>query len=365
MQACVRCHQRKVRCDKLHPCRRCQQSGIECTYSDRPKERLYSQDHVDGLENKLRRVESRNRLLSQELARARAAANSSPAVARSLSPATSHLHGDVFNEVSTLAINASGERHYLGSASGVLLADFVRAHVHAGTPQESADAAPASGNKGIASGTATPMAGEYDAGWSSLPSRQLARRLVMAYLDHDHICYPVIHPASLLSVLDSTYDAGRPFYDQHPFEAFVFNMVLAIATTHALTFDWQMLPSAESHHARAVSSVPAVLQQGGLRSLQAMLLLTQYRMSSSVHDNTASMLAFALPQACVPLLTLLVGMWHLVGMASRLAIQLGLHRQDMYPHQLESHTVETEDVSKLIEQEIARNCFWSTISMDR
>ena len=72
------------------------------------------------------------------------------------------------------------------------------------------------------------------------------------------------------------------------FESFILNMILAIATTHITEFDWQILPSAESHHDRALSSVAAVLQLGGLQSLQAILLLAQYRMSSSIHDNSAS-----------------------------------------------------------------------------
>jgi hypothetical protein len=137
-----------------------------------------------------------------------------------------------------------------------------------------------------------------------LPSYQLARRLVQAYLNHEYICYPMLHPASLVGILERAYNrhshegntaSGRTStgvscacHDSSPFESFILNMILAIATTHITEFDWQILPSAENHHDRALSSVAAVLQVGGLQSLQAILLLAQYRMSSSMHDNSAS-----------------------------------------------------------------------------
>jgi hypothetical protein len=88
-----------------------------------------------------------------------------------------------------------------------------------------------------------------------------------------------------------------------------------------------------------------VMGAGGIESLQAVLLLCQYRTGSSIKDNSASL-------------------WHLVGIASRLCLELGLHREstftvrnpvDLPPEKLEIYS----------KQEIGRRCFWSVVAMDR
>jgi len=187
---------------------------------------------------------------------------------------------DVAKEVSYLSINASGERNYLGSSSGVLLANFIKANVDIETSTRSSTP-PGDSEAAISTASAAELGRD-------LPSEPVARRLILSYLNHDHLCYPVVHPATLMALFSEIYGTNMMFYAQHASEAFVFDIVLAIATASICRSDWQGLPSAHSHYTRAMKRVSIVLEKGGLGGLQAVILLTQYRMSSSMQDTSAS-----------------------------------------------------------------------------
>jgi len=287
---CDHCHERKVRCDKTLPCRRCSLNGSECRYTDRTKARTYSQAHVDTLERRIKRLEVQNRTLVQQnrAGPVSPGGQNTPIVIQgNLSTNDSgspqhHTSADVAGEVSYLSINASGERNYLGSSSGVLLANFIRANVDIETSIRSTT--PLGDNE-----TTYPTASAIELG-RDLPSEQIARRLVLSYLNHDHLRYPVVHPATLLAMLSEAYSTNVTSYTRSASEAFIFDIVLAIATASICGSDRQGLPSAHSHYTRAMKQGSTVLEKGGLGALQAVILLIQYRMSSSMQDTSASML---------------------------------------------------------------------------
>jgi len=178
----------------------------------------------------------------------------------------------------------------------------------------------------------------------TLPPKHIARELFDNYFAHDHLCFPFLLQSSTLSIIEPMYK-DPSYYGGNAFEAFVFDMILAIATVNVYKLDWQMLPSSENHHARAMHRITDVLQAGGISSLQAILLLCQYRTSSSLQDTSASM-------------------WHLVGIAVRIAFELGLHRESAYDCKSRP-LVETDELDMLRRQEIRRRCFWSVFTLDR
>jgi hypothetical protein len=243
------------------------------------------------------------------------------------------------NEVTFLASTAAGERHYLGSTSGILFANLVKASVdvsnthplHSSTDGDIQHLEPLANVK-------------FAASKETLPSQELVRKLVSRYLSHDHLCYPFLPPQNLLSIVDSIYNDAA-FYTNNAYESFVFDLVLAIATANVYKFDWQMLPSAETHHTRAMSRITEVFQAGGLKSLQALLLLCQYRTGSSMQDTSASM-------------------WHLVGIAVRISYELGLHRESTYFLNNQERG-SAEYLEALRDQEVRRRCFWCVFAMDR
>lgn len=286
---CDHCHERKVRCDKTQPCRRCRLGGLPCHYTDRSKGRTYSQAHVENLERKVKRLESQNKVLVQRSTSTAPPSGSpgAPVVHHAPGPDASNaqrggLSSDVTGEVSYLTINASGERHYLGSSSGVLLANFIKANVDIESSTR-----PTSPPREAEASITTASAAELG---RDLPSESVARRLVLSYLNHDHLCYPVVQPATLLALLSEIYSTNKVLYAQQANEAFIFDIALAIATASMSRSDSHGLPSAHSHYTRAMSRASRVLEMGGLGGLQAIVLLLQYRMRSSMKDTSASKL---------------------------------------------------------------------------
>jgi hypothetical protein len=291
--SCDHCHGKKVRCDKTHPCRRCREAGQTCSYTDRSRVKLYSQTHVDSLQRRITRLEERNRLLGQQLATAsppgllsigRPQYADSGQTSRVSQRHSSERPVDVIGETSYLSITAAGERQYLGSSSGMLLANFVKANVEVDAisrqpspPQKSDGAA---GNIGANSVDINDN--------PDIPSESVSFKLAMTYLNHDHLSYPVVWPRKVFDLLKDIYGPDKTYYALHPYEAFLFDMLLAIATAGFSASEWHILPPASSHYTRAMSKVSTVLESGGLPSLQAIILVTQYRMSSSIKDNSAS-----------------------------------------------------------------------------
>lgn len=351
MQAsnCDRCYRRKGRCDKQQPCGSCARANVTCAYTDKVRQRRFTVDDVERVEKRLRQSEARNRALLDEVARLKA-----PGVQAVVSPAsTNQSHtvdppkrADAVSEISYLSINAAGERQpYLGSTSGVLFADLVRSSVDASVSRHPSP--PKSSSEAQADATASPESAVYHVRRDQeLPPEALASRLMKSYFEHDAIAFPFLSPDAMHRVLQRFYQ-DNAYYSSlaTPYETFVFNMILAIATASVYKYDWQMLPSAESHHARAMQELDHVLAQGDLESLQAILLLCQYRQGSSIKDNSASM-------------------WHLVGIATRICLELGLHRESAYPLKYKSGLDEAM-VERHRQQEVARRCFWCSIAMDR
>jgi hypothetical protein len=351
MQAsnCDRCYRRKGRCDKQQPCGPCARANVSCAYTDKVRQRRFTTDDVERVEKRLRQSETRNRALLEEVARLKAGGTHlgvSPANTDQSHSTELPKRADAVSEISYLSINAAGERQpYLGSTSGVLFADLVRSSVDASVSRQASPPGPTSESQ--ADNTASPASVTFRARREhELPPEALATRLLKSYFEHDALAFPFLSPNSMLQILqrfyqdDAYYSCGAT-----PYETFVFNMVLAIATASVYKYDWQMLPSAESHHARAMQELDLVLAYGGLDSLQAILLLCQYRQGSSIKDNSASM-------------------WHLVGIAARICLELGLHRESAYPLKF-SNDFDPATAARYQQQEVSRKCFWCLIAMDR
>ncbi|KAF1922656.1 uncharacterized protein M421DRAFT_96647 [Didymella exigua CBS 183.55] len=333
-QACDRCHRRKTRCDKRRPtCSGCEKANAPCAYSARPKEPVYRRDYVERLEKRARQLENNNQAPDERL----------PFTSQVLSPASQaqdvagtadHLH-EAANEGSLLSTHAGGDRQFPGSASGLQLASLVRA-----STQQQTDAV----------GSAQESRSSREPDWSTdhkaLPPRQLAKSLIDAYLAHDALCYPIVHPKQVAIALEAAYAEPRSS-SLKPFQAFTFNMILAIATAQVYKFNWQVLPDAETHHQRAMAHMELVLSAGGLHGLQAILLCCQFRLSSSTKDSSS-------------------GLWHMVGIATRMCFELGLHREFTYSsqHETERKSEETHlSISEVLM--IYRQCFWCVFCLDR
>jgi hypothetical protein len=111
------------------------------------------------------------------------------------------INNEVASQVTHLSLGAGGERQYLGSTSGLLLANLLQTEGQSRNrgvqEDESYNAARTFGSAGH-QGDASPHSG-------TLPPEKLARSLVSAYLAHDHLCYPFLNARNVLNSLDSIY----------------------------------------------------------------------------------------------------------------------------------------------------------------
>jgi hypothetical protein len=128
--------------------------------------------------------------------------------------------------------------------------------------------------------------------------------------------------------------------ERNPYEAFVFYMIVAISTSSVQNLERQSLPDAEIYQTQAISRLNNILASGGLKALQAILLLCQYQLTSSTHETSTSL-------------------WHMVGMAARMCFEMGLHREEAYKYRTNPNTPPVTDLR------IRRRCFWCVLAMDR
>ncbi|GJN79826.1 hypothetical protein PLIIFM63780_003346 [Purpureocillium lilacinum] len=289
----------------------------------RAREPVYSRGFVQRLERRIHQLETTNRALK--------AASPTRVPASGVEVVQEPPGSDALaKEVSFLSTSAGGDRFFLGPTSGILFASLVKAGV---LEDDSRLAATPSGLDAFGSPGAEERADD------SLPPEQLARGLVDAYLAHDHLAYPFLHPGAIRSAVDCMYTDGPG--RSHAFEAFMFNMILAIASSQASKLNWQAFPDANTHHQRAAKYLNAVLCNGGLKALQAMLLLCQFQLTSSTRDASASL-------------------WHVVGISARMCFELGLHREAVY--QVARSATSPNDFE---DNNVRRTCFWCVFALDR
>ena len=379
--ACERCHRRKVRCDKIQPqCSPCARANSTCRYVT--SEHQLRRRNVQRLEARIKDLQDENENLTGQLRRRSVEAAPVPQQPPEPGIAEHHQHhnhngasyatssvsfpeagssgphdGEVADQVIHLSLIAGGGQHFVGSTSGLLLANLLQSR-----PQSSAF--PDSLSSWQQPNSIIPEAGlgstnnNSSPPSSSLPPKALARELIAAYCSHDHLCYPFISTKALSRSLDAVYDAeSRDKVD--PCDAFFVDMTLAIGTAQVHKFNWNGMYDAETHYNRAMTRLVDVLARDGITRVQALLLVCQYRMGTTSSNTTTSV-------------------WHLIGVAARTCLELGLHRASAYvvpprpqqgtsPQDRGGEAVPAADSNNEVaeEIEIKRRCFWSLVALDR
>ncbi|EFX06280.1 c6 zinc finger domain containing protein [Grosmannia clavigera kw1407] len=367
MQACDRCHARKTRCDRRFPqCGACEKARVSCVHADKLRQRNIPRGYLDSMEATVRQLQEENRVLRQSLTASQAKAQgqgqapqpvpSSPLGTLSsheedrqhrqndghpdqtplpegpISPPPSSVESgsppenEFAVEVGYLSLIATGETRYLGSSSGLGLANIIG---HMVTSQASMDS----------DGESAP---------SPLPPLHTVRPFIEAYFQHTHITFPLLHRPSFLATVDRIY--GEPgFYERHPREAFVFDMVLAIGSSNFNRFDESAANSCR-FFAVAQSKLGAMLSMDdSLTALKAILLISQHGIFSNLRDTSASI-------------------WHLVGVGARICIEQGLHlerRQLQQQQQQQQQNGSAHTRAVTLDEELRRRCFWSLYNLDR
>ena len=367
MQACDRCHARKTRCDRRIPqCSACEKAGTPCLHADKLRQRNIPRGYIDGIEKLVQDLTNENAKLRVQLdelatqqknaqaAHAQDAANVGqqrsgshiPESISSRSPASSSRHSGMDNvyavEVGYLSLVATGETRYLGSGSGMSLANLISSAI---CPQSDAPLPEPLGAE-MDSLISTPPGAQASSQTQSEPHVPLvtdAKPLIDAYFQHTHITFPLLHRPSFMASVKKIYDEPG-YYEANVFEAFVFDMVLAIGSSNFNRLD-EPTTSASSHYAAAQTKVPRVMAMDGLTILRAILLISQHGIFSNLKDTSASI-------------------WHLVGIGARLCFEQGLHL-DQGQLNGRGPDLEYSTSSVTLEEEMKRRCFWCLYNLDR
>ncbi|KAK3390921.1 fungal-specific transcription factor domain-containing protein [Podospora didyma] len=413
VSACNRCRLRKNRCDqKLPSCASCEKAGVACVGYDPITKREIPRSYIFYLEKRVEQLEvlltSKNipfpqaeslEYCSKNGNGSSAARSPTEAGGPSLSfdtadaagsAAGGETNGDgtpkfprlVPKPTSGIAGGVSGVANprHLGSASGVSFARVVFAAVQSSVSDQKSmsdkagvrPSKPTAGNNGLAGPAGTSMRDSFfglhtkpTIHPAEFPDIPLGRKLVTLYFEHANPQIPVLHKGDFMEMFDLAYaDAGRV---RGPRELYMLNMVFAIGAGIILSDSSKSnnppSPSAESspgtrqcqpeeYHASAIVHLEACLGSGGgLEELQAVLLLAN----------------FALLRPVPP------GLWYIIGVAVRLAVDLGLHYEDgkdidsglgeAFPQQAANNA--RERGRRKYVRDLRRRLWWCTYSFDR
>ncbi|KAK5453284.1 hypothetical protein LTS15_006469 [Exophiala xenobiotica] len=243
----------------------------------------------------------------------------------------------VATEVGYLTLTATGEARYLGTSSGMGLANLIGSvldyqHVVSNWRGEK--------NGDLGGRNPQPTCLPSDA---PIPPRKTADAFIDSYFAHTHITFPLLHRRSFLAAVQQIYDNPN-YYALHTFDAFAFDMVLSIGSSNFNRFE-ESTAGSGAHYARARTKMNAVLNMGGLVPLQAILLLSQHGIFSNLRDTSASI-------------------WHLVGMGARISFELGLHLEPKRMNQRLEHPIGS-NLPITFEVEMRKRTFWCFYNLDR
>ncbi|KAF9881825.1 fungal specific transcription factor domain containing protein [Colletotrichum karsti] len=361
VSACNRCRLRKNRCDqKLPSCASCAKANVACvgydpiTKKEIPR-RHVALDYVFYLETRVEQLEAllannnvpippadNLEICSRPGTEAPRSTTDAGHSARSESlegngVAKSNVHRPDLDKTkkadggagtAMLDIVAPSKPRSLASASGVSFNRVVFAAVqYSVSDQNGSDRA---GGKGLPIGSGTSMRDSFfglhtkpTIRPANFPEREVGMRLVTLYFEHANPQIPILHRGEFMQMFEQAY--ANQSGSRGPRELYMLNMVFAIGCgvivgepvksdgsgagprnpPDANKFG-QAQP--EEYHASAIVHLEACLGNsgGGLEVLQAVLLLAN----------------FALLRPVPP------GLWYIIGVAVRLAVDLGLHYED-------------------------------------
>lgn len=387
VSACNRCRLRKNRCDQRLPaCAACEKAGVKCVGFDPITKKEIPRSYVYFLESRVAYLES---LLEENdlkfdppegFAQTSVFKSSSNDANNSGREAQAHQNEvpagnaakrDVPGEVneqeklnnlvshtSQVAVQGTSDSRYLGSTAGISFARVVFAAVRSSLSGAPSERGGVRASKPLASGsTGTTMRDSFFSlnkkptfKPAPFPSKALGIKLVDLYFEHANPQIPILHRPEFMSMFDRVYTSDKPTKR----ELYMLNIVFAIGAgtivgkepeKHRGSKGGSPEPSdrdapgakrrkleddqrpPEEYHASAMehlgdflaasSSVDRPFELGGaLEELQAVLLLS----------------SFALLRPVAP------GLWYIIGVAVRLAVDLGLHQEDLPEAESQAHS---------------------------
>ena len=166
---------------------------------------------------------------------------------------------------------------------------------------------------------------------STLPPRHEAMVLIQHFLNRVFVVIPLFDEASFYASVEAVF--RQNYRKAAAFDVWCVRMVLAISCALHSKKRWdRRYREGIAHLKAALCEAEQVLHPGSIQSIQAMILLVLYSMLDPRHLDS----------------------WNLIGMTSRIMVDLGLHQDPpRYP-----------PISKA-KLELRRRIFWCVYTLDR
>ncbi|KAL8660218.1 MAG: hypothetical protein Q9226_000020 [Calogaya cf. arnoldii] len=387
VSACHRCRLRKNRCDQNLPaCSLCKKAGVRCVGFDPITKREIPRTYVYYLESRLNYLETL--LIDNGIPFAASqdfdlgakplpgqpqgqASSSPPLIHTTMAPHNNAVSlenitapreastrrdddqdnlNDLVSNISMASVRGSTDHRYLGTTSGISFARIVFSAVKSSVVNASSEKGFPKATKPAATGTGTSMRDSFFGLHSTpsvqpapFPDRALGLKLVTTYFSFSNPQLPVLHKGEFMSLFDRVY--ASPASHRSARELYMLNIVFAIGAGIFLE-DSHLGHCSDSGSTPSISQVSDSPDAGtlGTQSQQhqaeeyhaaAMMHLESFPNSTSAMDcpdgfdcgleelRAVLLLAgFALLRPVAP------GLWYIVGVATRLGVDLGLHHED-------------------------------------
>lgn len=163
-----------------------------------------------------------------------------------------------------------------------------------------------------------------------LPPRHTATQLIQHYFDRIFTTLPCLNEASFFGAVDSVY---RNESACSPYDIYTVYMVLAVGTMSlSKSRDSLAAHNAACFVKSALEHADDVISPSAVTGVQAALLLVQYSMLEPAHFNS----------------------WYLIGIASRIMVDLGLHQEPP-----------KSSKKKSTDMDLRRRIFYCVYTLDR
>ncbi|KAL9618725.1 MAG: hypothetical protein Q9160_006604 [Pyrenula sp. 1 TL-2023] len=164
-----------------------------------------------------------------------------------------------------------------------------------------------------------------------LPSRHATVPPFQYYFDNIFTLFPFFSETNFMSSVTAVYSDNGRF--SRPLDHFVVRMVLAIsAASRSRRIDDSSASDALRHASAAMSCIEDVVNPGSVAGVQAILFLAQYSLLDPFY----------------------LSCWDLIGVASRLMVDLGIHQEPAADMRLSKD-----------QTQIRRRVFYSVFTLDR
>jgi hypothetical protein len=251
---------------------------------------------------------------------------------------------NLVSHTSVVAVQGTSDSRFLGSTAGISFARVVFAAVKSslsGAPSERGGVKP---SKPLPAGTSSMRDSFFGLQTKPIykqapfPSKELGLRLVQLYFEHANPQIPILHRPEFMAMFDKVY--ASPVETRSPRESYMLNIVFAIGAGIIVGKD----PEKDKDGSSAASASPRSQKRRKLADEQhqpeeyhssAIVHLENFLSASSAIDRPFEingaleelqaillLAGFALLRPVAP------GLWYIIGVAVRLAIDMGLHQED-------------------------------------